>query len=58
MYWWADGVYFDIRMESERNCMLVIVGVLSDGTKELVAVREGPRESELSVINGKTCFLI
>jgi putative transposase len=48
VYWWADGVYFDIRMESERNCMLVIVGALSDGRKELVAVREGPRESELS----------
>lgn len=28
--------------------MLVIVGALSDGTKELAAVEEGPRESELS----------
>jgi transposase-like protein len=48
VYWWADGVYFNIRMESNRSCMLVIVGALSDGTKELVAVKEGPRESELS----------
>lgn len=48
VYWWADGVYFNIRMESERSCMLVIIGVLSDGTKELIAVEEGPRESELS----------
>jgi len=48
VYWWADGVHFNIRMESEGNCMLVIVGALSDGTKELVAVKEGPRESELS----------
>ena len=48
VYWWADGVYFNIRMESDRSCMLVIIGVLSDGTKELVAVEEGPRESELS----------
>jgi len=48
VYWWADGVYFNIRMESERSCMLVIVGALSDGSKELVAVKEGPRESELS----------
>jgi transposase-like protein len=48
VYWWADGVYFNIRMESEKNCLLVIVGALSDGRKELVAVKEGPRESELS----------
>jgi transposase-like protein len=48
VYWWADGVYFNIRMESDRSCMLVIIGALSDGTKELVAVEEGPRESELS----------
>jgi transposase-like protein len=48
VYWWADGVYFNIRMESDRNCILVLIGVLSDGTKELLAVEEGPRESELS----------
>jgi putative transposase len=48
VYWWADGVYFNIRMEADRSCMLVLIGVLSDGTKELVAVEEGPRESELS----------
>jgi transposase-like protein len=48
VYWWADGVHFNIRMESDRNCILVVIGVLSDGTKELVAVEEGPRESELS----------
>jgi len=48
VYWWVDGVYFNIRTESERSCMLVIIGALSDGTKEFVAVEEGPRESELS----------
>ena len=48
VYWWADGVYFNIRMESDRSCMLVLIGALSDGRKELVAVEEGPRESELS----------
>jgi len=45
-------------MESDRNCMLVLIGVLSDGTKELVAVEEGPRESELSMEIGKICFLV
>lgn len=48
VYWWADGIYFNIRMEKERNCMLVIIGVLSNGKKELVSIEEGPRESELS----------
>jgi transposase-like protein len=48
VYWWADGVYFNIRMESDRSCMLVLIGALSNGRKELVAVEEGPRESELS----------
>ena len=48
VYWWVDGVYFNIRMESERSCMLVLIGALSDGSKEFVAVEEGPRENELS----------
>lgn len=48
LYWWVDGVYFNIRLEDERNCMLVIIGVTGDGRKELVAVSAGHRESELS----------
>lgn len=48
LYWWADGVYFNIRLEDERSCLLVIVGVTEDGKKELVAVADGHRESELS----------
>lgn len=48
VYWWADGVYFNVRMESQRNCMLLIMGALSDGRKELLAIEEGVRESELS----------
>jgi transposase-like protein len=53
VYWWADGVYFNIRMESDRNCILVLIGVLSDVTKELAAVEKGPRESELSWKRGR-----
>ncbi len=45
MYWWADGVHFNIRLEEDRLCCLVIVGVRPDGTKELVAVADGYRES-------------
>jgi putative transposase len=48
VYFWADGVYFNLRLEDERQCILVIIGVKSDGTKELVAVEDGVRESELS----------
>jgi len=45
VYVWADGVHFNIRLEDARRCALVIVGVRSDGAKELVAVADGERES-------------
>jgi putative transposase len=45
VYVWADGVHFRVRLEQARLCCLVIVGVRADGTKELVAVAEGERES-------------
>jgi putative transposase len=39
----ADGVHFNVRLAEERLCTLVIIGVRSDGTKELVAVADGLR---------------
>ena len=45
VYLWADGVHFRVRLEQARLCCLVIVGVRADGTKELVAVADGERES-------------
>jgi putative transposase len=45
VYVWADGVHFNIRLAEERLCTLVVVGVRSDGAKELVAVADGLRES-------------
>src|SRR5689334_12112389 len=45
VYLWADGVHFNIRLEHERLCCLVLVGVRADGRKELVAVGDGYRES-------------
>ncbi len=45
VYVWADGVHFNVRLEEERLCCLVIVGVRVDGTKELVAIADGYRES-------------
>ena len=46
-YWWADGVYSNVRMDN-RWCWLVIIGVTEPGKKERVAVEEGFRESESS----------
>jgi transposase-like protein len=45
VYCWVDGVHFNVRLEQDRLCCLVIVGVRLDGTKELVALADGYRES-------------
>jgi putative transposase len=45
VYVWVDGVHFNVRLEQDRLCCLVIVGVRLDGTKELVAIADGYRES-------------
>jgi transposase-like protein len=48
VYFWVDGIHFNIRLEDERQCILVIIGATADGTKELIAVHDGTRESEQS----------
>lgn len=35
VYVWADGIYFNVRLSDERPCVLVLMGALEDGTKEL-----------------------
>ncbi len=45
VYLWADGIHVNIRLEQERLCLLVLVGVRADGTKELIALTDGHRES-------------
>lgn len=45
LYVWADGVHFNVRLEDERLCTLVLVGARPDGTKEVIAVEDGFRES-------------
>ena len=47
-YLFADGVHFRIRLEDDRLCALVLIGVREDGSKELVAVDDGYRESSES----------
>ena len=56
-YIWADGVHFRIRLEDDRLCTLVLIGVREDGSKELIAVEDGYRESKeswLSVLRDLT----
>lgn len=48
VYIWADGIHFKVRLEESRMCILVIMGATVDGTKELIAVEDGYRESALS----------
>ncbi len=48
VYVWADGIYFNIRNEDDRQCILVIIGVTDTGNKELLGLEAGFRESELS----------
>jgi putative transposase len=48
VYVWADGIYFNVRLEDDRTCILVLIGATADGQKELIAVVDGYRESEQS----------
>ena len=51
VYIWADGIYFNIRLEdpgNNRQCILVLMGATAEGKKELIAIADGYRESEQS----------
>lgn len=48
VYVWADGIHFNIRLEEDRQCILVLMGATADGKKELIAVVDGHRESAQS----------
>ena len=48
VYFWVDGIYFGARLEEEKQCILVIIGATDHGTKELIAITDGYRESEQS----------
>jgi transposase-like protein len=48
VYVWADGIHFNVRLEEDRTCILVLIGATADGRKELIAVTDGYRESEQS----------
>ena len=52
VYLWVDGIHLKVRLEQEKLCLLVMIGVRSDGRKELVALTDGYRES---TDRGLTC---
>ena len=47
-YFWVDGIYFNVRLDDERSCILVIMAADENGNKELLAVSDGFRESKTS----------
>lgn len=48
VYVWVDGIYCNVRLDDDRQCILVMMGATKDGKKELLAIRDGYRESEQS----------
>lgn len=48
VYFWVDGVYFSVRSDDAKQCILVIIGVKETGEKEFLAIEDGYRESEQS----------
>lgn len=45
VYLWVDGIHLKVRLEQDKVCLLVMIGVRGDGTKELIALADGFRES-------------
>ena len=45
---WADGIHVNIRLEEQKLCLLVLIGVRADGNKELITLTDGYRESRES----------
>jgi len=45
---WVDGIHLKVRLEADKVCLLVMIGVRADGSKELVDLAGGFRESSQS----------
>jgi len=45
VYMWVDGIHLKVRLEQDKVCLLVMIGVRADGRKELIALADGFRES-------------
>jgi putative transposase len=51
VYLWVDGIHLKVRLEQQKLCLLVMIGVRADGRKELVALTDGYRESTESWVD-------
>ncbi len=45
VYVWVDGIHLKVRLQQDKVCLLVMIGVRADGRKELIALADGFRES-------------
>jgi transposase-like protein len=45
VYVWVDGIYVKAGLERDKSAVLVVIGAMSDGTKEVLALTSGYRES-------------
>jgi transposase-like protein len=45
VYMWVDGIYVKAGLEKDKAALLVVIGALRDGTKVVLAVESGGRES-------------
>jgi len=48
VYCWVDGIHLKVRLDQDKVCLLVMMGVRPDGTKELIGLADGFRESSRS----------
>ena len=48
VYFWADGIHVQARLENDAQCLLVIIGATPEGNKELVGLTDGVRENAQS----------
>ena len=48
VYLWVDGIYIKAGLEDRKAALLVVLAGLSDGSKALVALNSGARESTAS----------
>jgi putative transposase len=48
VYLWADGIYFNVRSDADKQCIWVLIGATAQGTQEFLAGTDGYRESEQS----------
>jgi len=48
VYFWVDGIHFNVRLDDDRSCILVVMGADKHGKKELITVSDGFRESKIA----------